>query len=277
VATILTVDDAVRTRVLAKMKKWDKQIKAEVLKEAKKQSTFVRGVKSITFSRLTLPTKRVLDLDLGALSIDDKQAGIVVYGEEYDNGSDTEDSTVFKYEKVLTHSWHWELTAGVTFTYTAEANLPELASLSNTLEVSFSATYGETGLESNTYTWERTIGLQPRHKTVISAVLTQVAGTVPFTCRLIVDGNIECSGNFDVKVFPDVTQDFAIPLQRLLTPKERTFTTTGVLVGASGLQALVKKNVTPLSPKALKQVGNRIARNVLHDGMLERGVSLRLK
>jgi hypothetical protein len=268
-ARILTIDDAVRERALAKMKQYDKEIKAEVLKAARKKSGLVRGVKSISFSRLDLPSKDILDVDFGALKIDDKQMDVVVYGEEYDNGSDTTDSTEFSYDRDLTHSWHWELTAGVTFTYKTEARLPELATVSKTLEISFSASYGQAGSETNHYAWKSTIGLQPRHKTLVSAMLKQVAGTAPFSCKLIADGVVKCKAELDIKTWPDQSRGFDIPLQRLLSTAERTYRTTGMLIGASGMKTHVSKRVVPLSPEELQNAQGRIVKQVLGDMLLE--------
>ncbi len=268
-ATIVTVDEAVRQRVVSKMKEHDGRIKAEVLKEAQKRSSLVRGVKSITFSRLELPTKTILLFDLGALSIDDKNTDVVVLSQVNDNGSDTEDTTKFKYDKTLTHSWQWELTAGVTFTYKTEAKLPELATVSKTLEINFSATYGEAGSNSETYTWEQEIHLQPRHRTIVDAMLKQVAGTAPFSCTLIADGSVHCSALLDIKTFPDETRPFKIPLQRLLNDSERTYKTTGTLTGASGLKVFVNKRVEPLSAEELKQIGNQIVRHEVSYDLLE--------
>jgi hypothetical protein len=268
-ATIITVDEAVRQRVLSKMKEHEGRIKAEVLKEAQKQSSLVRGVKSITFSRLELPTKTVLGFDLGALGIDDKNTDVVVFSQVYDNGSDVQDSTHLGHKKTITHAWHWELTAGVTFTYKTEAKLPELAAVSEGLEINFSATYGEAWSNSDTYEWDATINLQPRHRTVVNAVLKQVAGTVPFSCTLIVDGGVHCNALLDIKTFPDQTRPFKIPLQRLLNEGERTYKTTGTLIGASGLKAYVDKQVQPLSAEELKQIGNQIVRHEVSYDLLE--------
>jgi hypothetical protein len=268
-ATIITVDEAVRQRVLSKMKEHEGRIKAEVLKQAQKQSSLVRGVKSITFSRLELPTKTILRFDLGALEIDDKNTDILVFGEVYDNGSDVQDSTHFGHNKTLTHTWHWELTAGVTFTYKTEAKLPELGAVSKALEINFSASYGEAWSDSDTYEWDATINLQPRHRTIVDAILKQVAGAVPFSCTLIVDGVIHCNALLDIKTFPDQTRPFKIPLQRLLNDGERTYKTTGTLIGASGLKAHVDKQVQPLSAEELKQIGNQIVRHEVSYDLLE--------
>lgn len=261
-ATIITVDEAVRQRVLSKMKEHDGRIKAEVLKEAQRRSGLVRGVKSINFSRLELPTKTILDFELGPFGIDEEDTDVVVFSQVYDNGSDVQDSTHFGRKKTLTHTWQWELTGGVTFTYKTEAKLPELGAVSKALEINFSATYGQAWSNSDTYEWDATINLQPRHRTVVNAILKQVAGAAPFSCTLIADGSIRCSALLDIKTFPDQTRPFKIPLQQMLNEGERTYKTTGTLVGASGLQTYVDKQIQPLSAEELKQIGNQI---VTHD------------
>jgi hypothetical protein len=239
-AKVDTVDNVVRARVLQKLKQYDATVKSEVAKEAKRQGHTV-VVKKVEFLRLILRAKEVRDLRFGALTIDPKNTDIVVYSMEYDNNSDTTDTVEFAYHQERSDAWHWELKTGVTFTYTAEAKIPELASLSQSVQVDFSVSYGQAAEEKRSWDWKATPQIPPRSRVVVHAVLNQVAGGVPVTCRVKVNGVVQCRGTFGVKWLPDQQREFDIPLERLLNDAERTYTTEGVITGASGMNSSIRK------------------------------------
>jgi len=253
---ILTVDEVVKDRVLEKLKKHDATIKAEVLKEAKKKSRWVNSVTSISFKDLELPTKEVISLDFGELSIDNQETDIVVNSFSYSNDSDTTDKLNFAKTDKLEKSWHWSLTAGVTFGYTAKADLAKLLKVEKSVEISFSGTYGEAVSESASAEWSTEAGLPPRQVTILTMMAKQVAGELPFSCKLVVDGVVKCKAKVKVDFVGHQTRSFDIPLDQLLNQKERTYETTGTIVGASGTEAYIKKRTEPLPPSDTKTAGS---------------------
>lgn len=260
---IITVDDKIKNLVKLKFAKHLSKIKELVTKEAMKNS-HVKGVKNVRFVRVKIPTKKVLSFDLGEFIINEKETNIVLYGEQYNNGSDTTDELDFEFEKGVTDSWHWEITAGVTYTYKTEIKIPALGSASEGIELNLSASYGETHSESEKFKWGQKVYLQPRYKTIVNAVLKQLSGTVPFTSKMIASGTVYCDVDLDIKTWPDQTKSFHFPLERLLSEAERTYTTTGVITGAAGLQALVVKSTCPLTEEEEKLTNKQIVKKVMH-------------
>lgn len=257
-ATIETLDTAVRTLALKKVKQHDKIIKDEVVKGAKKQG-FTVSVKTIELVSVGLDNKKVEDIRLGKMAMTPNEAEIVLYASEYVNNSDTIDSQEFSWTEERADSWHWELKAGVTFEATKEVKVPLLKG-SVSLKVDLSRTWGETHETKKTWHWKATPQIPARSRVLVGAVLKQTAGTVPMTCTVKVDGTVHCKATLVVLGFWDHPKEFDFPLAWLLTDKERTYTTEGVISGASGLDVMIKKdqvpakNQLPLTAKQQKEL-----------------------
>ena len=242
---IQTVDEGVLALVKRKMRQHAKTIRAAVAAEAERCGHDVT-VKKIELMRLDLPQKDLLAFELGPMNVAGDDSDVTLFSMEYVNNSDTTDSTTFADSRQRSDGWHWQLQSGYTSSTTAKAQLV-VGEVSETVQVNLQGTYGETGTETHEWSWNASPQVPPRRRVVMSAVLKQMAGSMPFTCRVRVDGKVHCRGRFGVKIWPDQIREFDIPLQRLLSEDERTYTTTGTISGARGQDVHVEKNQLPLS------------------------------
>ena len=259
---ITTLDSKITSLAKAKFSHHQQKIMDEVSRQAR-QNKHVRKVKAVRFKKVVITKKEVLSFDTGEFEIEKGKQDIVVYAEEYINHSNTNDTTTFMYSKEITDEWHWELTAGVTFEYSTEVKLPAAANIKKSITVNLTASGGESHAQSSNYQWNSTIGLEAKKKTTVNALLHQLAGKLPFTCRLHVEGEIKCEADLDIKMAKDRSHEFSIPLSRLLSDNERRYETKGIISGAAGIKANVKKEIEPVSEDSAGQ--NEIEHNVLYD------------
>lgn len=267
-AKIVTLDRTIKDAVRKKIKKYDKAIKEEVVKQAKKQGHNIStsNVKKIDLVKLDLQ-KEITDFKTGKMTFNKDELNLVLYSMVYDNNSDTTDEAVFEYKDTRTDTWSWQIKAGVTFEYKTEANIAELAKVGESVKIDFSASYGESYGKSKEWRWSATPQIPPRSKTVMHAILKQVAGKVPMFCTLIADGTVKCKAHIDY--WGKHTRQFDIPLTRLMNVKERTYTTTGEIQGASGFDTLVKKEQLPLTVKEQKQLAPGVTKHELRSLSLQ--------
>lgn len=260
---IASIDDVLKARTLAALKRNDKTIRKRVAAAAKKQgyNVSVSDVKKIAFVKF-LGLEQTVKPSFGEFKTKEVPQPTFVDTADINNNSPAQIKRVVHYGEKETREFHWSVTAGVTVgaSVSEKVGIPGLSSdVTLSMQMSVSATTGQAW--RNDKDWSNTTEVTvPKFSTVhIQALLTRVVGDLPFTLVVQKNGKVRCQAT--LSYYGKRTRTFEIPLAQLLKPAERTFKATGRIAGACGVSCDIQargRNLTAAQRQTLAKGHNTV-------------------
>jgi len=223
------------------------------VKEAKKQGHDISksNVTRITFENLKdLKTATELKLmDFATKGNSDEQ--LHVNHTTWRNNTPTQQTYHLKYSEAKTDSFSWSITEGFKISYSTKTSfkipIPEGPGIEVTwnFEFNVSATQGRAYQETNTWSGDADLNVPPYSYFTSKVILQKLTGEQNFRATTKADGKALCKAHIDY--WGSHEREFDIPLDRILSPEERTFITDGKITGAIGYDVYVDTDHTPLS------------------------------
>lgn len=253
-ARIEKVDDVLKQRTVAAIKKFDKAIRARIVAEAKKQghNLSVSDLKKIEFLQF-VGLEQTVKPSFGKFASKQVQVPTFVDTADINNNSPAQIERTVHYGENETREFNWSVTAGVTVgaTVTEKVGVPGLSTeLSMSMQMSVSATTGQAWRDTKDWASTTTIKV-PAYSTVhVQALLTRVVGELPFVVTVLKDGRAKC--RVTMSFHGTRTRMFEIPLAELLKPAERSFAASGKITGGCGVSCQIDAEGKPLSAAARK-------------------------
>lgn len=248
-ASIEKVDDLLKERTQAAIRKFDKTIRERIVAEAKKQGHDIGAsdIKKIEFLQF-VGLEQTVKPTFGKFASKEVQVPTFVDTADINNNSPAQIGRTVHYGESETREFSWSITSGVSVgaTVTEKIGIPGLSTeISMSLQMSVSATSGTAWRD--TKDWASTISVEvPPFSTVhVQALLTRVVGDIPFVVTVLKDGRAKC--RVSLKYHGTRTRTFEIPLSELLKPAERTFAASGKISGACGVKCGIDAAGEPLS------------------------------
>jgi len=142
-AKIKSSNEELTARAKANIKKYMKQIKAEIVKEAKKRGYTIKesNIKSVTFKNLKGIKYDIFEIKFDKFVITDPEDMIWLDGMTWNNKSPGPANRTLKVKESSEDTYSWQITAGFTVKYenTAEAKIyaPAGGSISTTWSFAF--------------------------------------------------------------------------------------------------------------------------------------------
>jgi len=164
------------------------------------------------------------------------------------NNSPAEIERDVHYGETETREFSWSLTTGVTVgaTVAEKVSVPGLSGeLTMTMQMSVSATAGRAWRDDKDWSTSTRVKV-PRYSSVhVQAVLTRVAGDLPFVLKVVKDGRAKCQ--VTLSYHGQRVRAFEIPLPQLLGAAGRTFELRGKVSGACGTRCDIDAQGRPLA------------------------------
>lgn len=247
------MEDELKGRARAKIARFEDQIKDEVVKEAKKRGHDISksNVTKITFENLKdLKTATELKL-MDFVTQDNSDEQLHVNHTTWRNNTSQNQSFRLEFSESKTDTFSWSITEGFKISYSTSTRfkipIPEGAGMEVTwnFEFNVSATQGRAYQKTTTWSGKPKLNVAPYSYFTSKVFLKKLTGEQNFRATTKADGKALCKAHIDY--WGSREQEFDIPLERILSPEERTFITEGKITGAIGYEEFVDTNERPLS------------------------------
>jgi len=266
-AQIKYSDDELAARAKANVKKYIKQIKAEIVKEAKKQGHNIKesNVKSVTFKKLKGVQYDIFEIKFDKFIITDPQDMIWLDGMTWNNNSPGMANRKLVVGESSEDTYTWQITAGFTVKYESTTEMkiyaPAGGSVSSTWSFAFDFHVTRGIAHKKTHKWEDTFSqdIPPHTKVRMEVCGVQFVGYAPFKMKVRATGQAHCACKIDY--WGTHSREFDIDLGRILNQSERTFISEGRVDGVQGYEW----NVNSSEPMPL----NTADRERLPEGVTE--------
>ena len=254
---IKDIDDVLRDRTLAAMKKYDGKIREQIVAEAKKQGHNIgpKDIASITFKKFG-DLKQTVESKFGKfVTTSDVKQPLAVNIAQANNNSAGKMTVTFSYDDTEKQEFHWSITDGVTFSESIKesVSIPGASTeIQLGIQISRSVSQGEAYEHSQRWASSITQEIPPYHAISFQAILLRVVGDLPFEMSVHKTGKAHCETT--VSYWGSHTRGFDIDLGRLLSDAERTFHVAGKVSGACGIKVQPDAQDVPLSDAQKKSL-----------------------
>jgi hypothetical protein len=254
---IKDLEDVLKERTLAAMKKFDAKIRAQIVAEAKNQgySIGTKDIESIAFrdfGDLTQTVEQRFGKFVTTANIDEPLAVNIAVA---NNNSAGQMSVTFVYDDTEKRSFSWSITDGVTCSASIKQSVSVPGASSElTLGIQASKSMTQGVAFEDTKHWGSSVGqtIPPYHAIRFQAILVRVVGDLPFELTIRKEGKARCRTT--VRYHGSHTKNFDIALDRLLSVGERTFTVKGKVSGACGTEVHPNASDAPLTDEQKKSL-----------------------
>lgn len=252
---IKDVDDVLKDRTLAAMKKFDGKIREQIVIEAKNQgySIGAKDIESIVFKDfhdLTQTIEKKFGKFVTTANVDQPLAVNIALA---NNNSAGQMTVTFSYDDTEKRAFSWSITDGVTFSASVKesVSVPGASSeLTLGIQASKSLTQGLAYEEAKHWGDSVNQTIPPYHAIRFQAVLARVVGDLPFELVIRKNGKARCETT--VRYYGSHTRKFDIELDRLLSDSDRAFTVKGKVSGTCGTEVHPSAEDVPLTDEQKK-------------------------
>lgn len=258
-AKIETSDAVLTARAKAAVGKYMKQIRAEIVKAAKKQGHSISdsNIKKVSFVGLKGTSYDIRSFKIGKFVITDpKNLYYLDHAVWTNNGAQTP-TRVLEVDQETDDTYTWQISAGVTIKYEtsteAKIELPVGGSTRSTWSFQFNlnVTHGTAHTEKHAWKNEFNQPISPFSELDMTVYGVQVVGYSPFVLTAFASGSAHCKCVIK-KGLIKREPEFDIDLGRILSNAERTFTSEGRISGIQGYDWQINTNERPLSEQEKK-------------------------
>ena len=255
-AKVQSVDDILKERTVAALKKYDAKIRKRVVAEAKDMgySISTSDIKSINFLELA-ELEQTVKPTFGTFVTKELKQPTFVDTAEIHNNSPAQIERVVNYGEKETRAFTWSITSGVTVgaSVSEKVGVPGLSSeLTLNMQMSVSATSGQAWQDEKNWTSSTKVTVPKRTTVRIQAFLVRVKGDLPFVLQVSKTGKAKCQ--VTLSYHGTRKRSFDVDLAQLLKPAERTFKISGKIAGACGVSCYIDANGHKLTASVLRSL-----------------------